>query len=116
VDEDGSRLRPVETLPDGRLSKARKGCGEVTVGREGIEGFDLELLAYWSGFKEGAGRGGVTGTDAAARFCSWNDFSRWRGTRRKYDAPRLQNTSLHNDSSVLVALLRRIHCKPFLNL
>lgn len=40
------------------------------MGRDGIDGFDLELLLYWSGVKEGDVRGGGFGTVRAARFCS----------------------------------------------
>lgn len=116
MDEDGDRLRPVGMLPDGRLSKARKGWGEVTVGREGIEEFDLELFVYWSGFNDGEGRVDITGTDAAARFCSCRAFSRHWGDSTKCNAPRRQNISWYNDSSIWAALPQRIRCKPLLNL
>jgi hypothetical protein len=46
VADDGDRFRPPGALLDGRRSNAPKGCGAVTAGRNGFEGFGLEL--FWS--------------------------------------------------------------------
>ena len=67
VEDDGERFRPLGPLPEGRLSNARSGCGAVTVGREGMDGFDLEC----SEFIVGEVRDGVCGVAKATRFCSY---------------------------------------------
>lgn len=43
VDEDGERFLAPGVLPEGRRSSARRGCGAVTVGREGTAELDFEL-------------------------------------------------------------------------
>lgn len=44
VFEEGDRLRAAGALPEGRRSRARSGCGDVTTGLVGTEEFDLELV------------------------------------------------------------------------
>lgn len=71
-EEEGDLLRAGGALPDGRRSSARRGWGAVTVGRDGIEGLDLELLRYWL-FSDPIGedvRVDDEGAIAVALFCS----------------------------------------------
>lgn len=66
MDEEGDRLRPLGALPEGRRSRARRGCGEVT--RNGAPGDNLGFVSVPVA-ETGVGERG--GTAAALRLLSY---------------------------------------------
>ena len=102
-------------LPEGLLSSALSGCGEVTTGRVGAGalGFDLVLDR---GFCTSGGGGdwGITGADAMTRFCSYKDVKRGEYEYKTTCLDFLilfQVTSLQSRQGVLQILV--VRCRRF---
>lgn len=92
---DGERLRGPGALPEGRLSRGRKGWGAVTTGRDGKLGLDREVLKVvplCSEYGVVLVDIGCGGAAAAAALWSLKTHSRWL---QKITTSVLTSTSWH---------------------